>query len=171
MRSVSLIREPARLALESLIAHKLRSFLTLLGVIVAVTALIGVVSAVNGLNLYVADRLGNFGVNVFYIARYPIITNVKDFVEAQRHNRKMTMEDYDYLAGRITLADAVGAQDWRTKDVRAGNESLEDVAIRGATPNIIDISTDKIETGRFFSEGEYERRVAVAFVGRDLADR
>jgi putative ABC transport system permease protein len=171
MKAVSLIREPARIAVESLIAHKLRSFLTLLGVIIAVTALIGVVSAVNGLNLYVAERLGNFGVNVFYVTRYPIITNAKDFVDAQRHNRKMTMEDYEYLAGRITLAEAVGAQDWRNKDVRAGNESVEDVGIRGATPNIIDISTDKVESGRFFSEGEYEHRAAVAFIGKDLADR
>ena len=171
MKALSLVREPATIAVESLIAHKLRSFLTLLGVIIAVTALIGVVSAVNGLNLYVAEKLGNFGVNVFYVARYPIITNVKEFVDAQRHNRKMTVEDYDYLASHVTAAEAVGAQDWRNKDVRAGNESVEDVALRGATPNIIDISTDKVESGRFFSDSEYEHRSPVAFIGRDLADR
>ena len=62
MARVSLIREPAAIALQNLWAHKLRSFLTLLGVIIAVTALIGVVSAVNGLNTYVAERLANFGV-------------------------------------------------------------------------------------------------------------
>ncbi len=64
-----LLLEPAKIALETLWSHKLRSFLTLLGVIIAVTALIGVVSAVDGLNSYVAERVGNFGVNVFYVVR------------------------------------------------------------------------------------------------------
>src|SRR5512142_3425380 len=104
MKTVSLIREPARIAVESLIAHKLRSFLTLLGVIIAVTALIGVVSAVNGLNSYVAERLANFGVNVFYVSRFGIITNAKDYLEARRHNRKLYVEDFEYLRDHMVLA-------------------------------------------------------------------
>jgi len=165
------IREPAIIALETLWAHKLRSFLTLLGVIIAVTALIGVVSAVDGLNTYVAERVGNFGTNVFYVTRYPIITNAKDFLAARRRNRKPTIEDFQYLLERMTLAEQVGAQDWRSKDVRAGNESLDDVTIRGATPNIIDVGTNKVASGRFFTEGEYQRRLLVAFIGADVAER
>src|SRR5512140_78219 len=102
MARVSLIREPATIALQNLWAHKLRSFLTLLGVIIAVTALIGVVSAVNGLNSYVAERLANFGANAFYVTRYPIITNAKDFLEARRHNRKLNFDDLDYLAQHMS---------------------------------------------------------------------
>jgi putative ABC transport system permease protein len=169
-RSLS-FREPATIALESLWAHKLRSFLTLLGVIIAVTALIGVVSAVNGLNTYVAERLANFGVNVFYVTRFPIITNAKDYLQARRHNRKIDVDDFEYLRDHMVLADAVGAQDWRTMDVRSGNQNIEDVTIRGATANIIDLSTDKVSRGRFFSETEYEHRVNVAFIGSDVADR
>ncbi|HET7184432.1 MAG TPA: ABC transporter permease [Terriglobales bacterium] len=169
-RSLS-FREPATIALESLWAHKLRSFLTLLGVIIAVTALIGVVSAVNGLNTYVAERLANFGVNVFYVTRFPIITNAKDFLQARRHNRKIDVNDFEYLRDHMVLADAVGAQDWRTMDVRSGNQNIEDVTIRGATANIIDLSTDKVARGRFFSETEYEHRMNVAFIGSDVADR
>ena len=159
------------IALESLWSHKLRSFLTLLGVIIAVTALIGVVSAVNGLNSYVAERLANFGANAFYVTRYPIITNAKDFLEARRHNRKLNFDDLDYLAQHMSLAQEVGAQDWRVKDVRSGNESLDDVGLRGATANIIDISTDKVATGRFLSESDYSHRSPVAFIGADVADR
>jgi putative ABC transport system permease protein len=166
-----LLREPAKIALEALWSHKLRSFLTLLGVIIAVTALIGVVSAVDGLNAYVAERVGNFGVNVFYVTRYPIITNAKDFLAARRRNHKITLDDYDYLQPRVTLAQQLGAQDWRLKDVRAGNETVSDVTVRGATPNIMGISTDKVETGRFFTDGEYDRRSYVAFLGMDLVDR
>jgi putative ABC transport system permease protein len=171
MRAIAGIREPAAIALESLWSHKLRSFLTLLGVIIAVTALIGVVSAVNGLNSYVAEKLANFGANAFYVTRYPIITNAKDFLEARRHNRKLTFDDMDYLAEHMTLAGEVGGQDWRVKDVRGGNQSIDDVTIRGATPNIIDIATDKIGVGRFFSDSEYAHRSAVAFIGIDVSDR
>ena len=165
------IREPAGIALESLWAHKLRSFLTLLGVVIAVTALIGVISAVNGLNTYVAERLANFGVNVFFVSRFPIITNAKDYLAARRHNRKLNVEDYEYLRDHVTLAGDVGAQDWRTMDVRGGNQNIEDVTIRGTTSNMIDIGTDKIATGRFFTESEYDRRTSVAFIGTDVAER
>jgi putative ABC transport system permease protein len=165
------IAEPALIALESLRAHKLRSFLTLFGVIIAVATLIAVVSAVEGLNSYVAERIGNFGPNVFYVTRYGIITNVKDWFEARRRNRKLTIEDYLYLREHLTLAEDVGAQDWREFDVRAGNESLEEVTIRGATPNIIDIGTNKVAAGRFFTEGEYQRRSLVAFLGTDIRDK
>jgi putative ABC transport system permease protein len=171
IRRSSMFREPATIALESLWAHKLRSFLTLLGVIIAVTALIGVVSAVNGLNTYVAERLANFGVNVFYVARYPIITNAKDFLEARRHNRKLDLDDFEYLRDHMALAEDVGAQDWRNMDVRSGNQNIDDVSIRGATANIIDLSTDKVARGRFFSETEYQHRSAVAFIGNDLVER
>jgi putative ABC transport system permease protein len=168
---LSFVREPAGIALDNLWAHKLRSFLTLLGVIIAVTALIGVMAAVNGLNSYVAEKIANFGVNTFYVTRYAIITDVKDYWEARKHNRKLTLEDYEDLKDRMSLAEAVGAQDWRNKDVRSGNQSIDGAEIRGATPNIIDISTDKVASGRFFTEGEYERRTNVAFIGTDLADR
>ncbi len=168
---LSFVREPASIALDNLWAHKLRSFLTLLGVIIAVTALIGVMSAVNGLNSYVAEKIANFGANVFYVTRYGIITDIKEFWEARKHNRKLTMEDYEALRDRMSLASGVAALDGRSKDVRSGNQSLDEVSIRGATANYIDIATDKVASGRFFTEGEYERHSNVAFIGTDLAER
>ena len=171
MRRLSFIRESASIAFETLWAHRLRSFLTLLGVIIAVTALIGVVSAVNGLNSYVAERLANFGTNVFQVARFPIITNFKDYILAQRRNKMLTMDDYEFLKERVTLAEGVGAEDWRNKGVRGGNQNFDDVPIRGATANIIDLTTAKVEHGRFFTDEEVHRRAAVAYIGVDIADR
>lgn len=171
MKHASLIREPASIALQNLWAHKLRSFLTLLGVIIAVTALIGVMAAVNGLNRYVADKVANFGVNVFYVSRFGIITSAKEYLDARRHNRKFDLDDYDYLRDHLTLAAEVGAQDWRNKDIKGGNQSMDSVFIRGATANMIDIATDKVGNGRFFTESEYEHRDNVAFIGTDVAER
>ena len=164
-------REPVTIALAALRAHKLRSFLTLLGVIISVFTLIGVMSIIEGLNAYIAEKVANFGTNVFYVTRYPIITNAKDWLEAQRRNPKMTVEDMEYLRERMTLADYVGAQDWREKDVRAGTESIDDVGIRGTTPTMVHISTEKVAAGRYITESDYERRAMVAFVGTDVTER
>src|SRR5216684_2012841 len=76
--------ETLRLALDSLRAHKLRSFLTLLGVILAVTTLVAVMSVVAGLNFYVADRVANLGANVFVVDRFGIITSEDAWVKAQK---------------------------------------------------------------------------------------
>ncbi len=171
MRRRFLFRESVLIALEALRGHKLRSFLTLLGVIIAVTTLIGVISIVEGLNTYVAERVANFGTNVFYVSRYGLITNAKDWVEARRRNLKITMEDYEYLRERMTLAMEVGAQGRSEATARAGNESLDDVSIRGVTPNMAVISTEKVALGRYITEGEYQRKAQVAFVGTDITDK
>lgn len=166
------LREPVLIALEALRAHKLRSFLTLLGIIIAVTTLIGVVSIVEGMNTYVAERVANLGSNTFYLNRYGLITNLKDFVEARRRNKKLTLEDFDYLRERLTLAEAVGAIDGRDdRRIRAGNESLEGADIRGVTPNMVEIYREKVGAGRYISEEDYQRRALVVFVGTEVAEK
>jgi putative ABC transport system permease protein len=166
-----LFREPVVVALQALRAHKLRSFLTLLGIIIAVTTLIAVVSIVNGLNSYIAERVANFGANTFYIHRYGIITNAKDFLEARRKNRKITLEDYEYVRDRLTLAEEVGALDITIGDVRARNEEMEDVQIRGVTANMVKIFRETVDSGRYITEADFHRRALVAFVGTDVTDR
>ena len=76
--------ETMKLALDSLRAHKLRSFLTLLGVILAVTTLVSVMSVIEGLNFYIADRVANLGANVLVIDRFGIITSEDQWVKAQK---------------------------------------------------------------------------------------
>jgi len=166
-----LIREPVSMAFGTLRSHKLRSFLTLLGVIIAVATLIAVISAVEGLNRYVEERLANFGVNTYYVTRYGIITNAKDWLEARRRNKKLTLEDYEYLRDNLRLATHVGALQGRLVDVRAGGESLDDVAVRGVTPNMVEIFREKVGSGRYIMEGDYQRRALVAFVGTDISER
>ena len=166
-----IIKEPVLIALETLRSHKMRSFLTLLGVIISVTTLIGVISIVEGLNFYVADRLGNFGTNTFYVTRWPFTSNFEEFLNNLRHNKKMTLEDYEFLSEHLTLASAVGVQERREMDVRAGNESIEDANIRGVTSNMGEIDTTKVATGRYFTEIDYRRGGQVGIIGTDLVER
>lgn len=165
------LRDPVVIALDSLRSHKLRSFLTLLGVIIAVTALISVVSIVEGMNAYVAERVANFGANTFYISRYGIITNAKDFLEARRRNKKITFEDYAYLRDNLTLAEEVGALDGRNATVRAGRENLEDVSVRGVTGNMVNIFRETVAAGRYITESDDRRGALVAFIGTDVRER
>src|SRR5262245_65572443 len=79
-------REPARIALETLWSHKLRSFLTLLGVIISVTTLIGVISIIEGMNSYVAERVANLGGHVFYVTRFHIIHTAQNYLASNRHH-------------------------------------------------------------------------------------
>src|ERR1043165_6789222 len=95
-RTVSL-KEPMLIALETLRSHKLRSFLTLLGVILSVSTLIIVVSMLEGANKYISEKVANFGSNVFLVSRLPITVNQELIIKLQRTNRKITWEDYEYL--------------------------------------------------------------------------
>jgi putative ABC transport system permease protein len=165
-------REPAHIALETLWAHKLRSFLTLLGVIISVTTLIGVMSIVDGMNRYVAERVANLGANVFYVTRFPIITNAKDYLEATRRNKQISLEDFEFLRERLTLAEEVGALEFARRDARAGRQNLEDVSVRGVTANMVFVGADqRVAAGRYIAEGDIEHRSMVAFVGNDIVEQ
>src|SRR2546425_11055043 len=134
--------ESIKLALDTLRSHKLRSFLTLLGVIISVTTLIVVVSIIEGMNRYIGERMANLGSNVFVINRFGIITNAKEWVEAQKR-RNVTMDDYEGMRANLKLAKEVGAINWARADVKAGNQSLFDVTIKGITANMINIGSEQ----------------------------
>src|SRR5450432_4381126 len=112
--------ETFRLALDALRAHKLRSFLTLLGVILAVLTLVTVMSVVAGLNFYVADRVANLGANVFLVDRFGIITSQDAWIKAQKRPL-VTLEEYERLRDTMKTAANVAGTDDRTMDVRSGN--------------------------------------------------
>src|SRR3984893_18420664 len=96
------LRETFRIALDTLRAHKLRTFLTLLGVILAVTTLVAVISVLNGLNLYVADKVANLGANAFVVDRIGIVTNFQEWNKA-RKRPPLQMDDFEVLRENRTL--------------------------------------------------------------------
>src|SRR4051812_8819861 len=140
------IREPAGVAVETLWAYKLRSFLMLLGVILSVATLIIVVSLIEGMNRYIADKVANMGSNVFLVERFGLITDAAKFVKAQRRNPKITWEDFEALRDNMRTAKAVGVEVRTRGVVRYGGGNKNDNDIRGGTPNIR--GTDGGETAR-----------------------
>ncbi len=162
--------ETMRLALDALRAHKLRSFLTLLGVILAVATLVAVMSVVSGMNLYVADRIANLGANVFIVDRFGIITSQDAWVKAQKRPL-ITMEDYVRMRNSMKTAKAVAALDDHNIEVRSGNERLENTDVMGVSPNYAEVRNINIAQGRFINETDDAHRGEVVFIGADVADR
>ncbi len=164
------LRETILLALDTLRAHKLRSFLTLLGVILAVCTLVLVMSLVNGMNRYVAENLANMGANAFVINQFGIITSHEEWIKAQRRP-PIRVEDYEAVRDTASLLKQVAAADDRRTSVRAGSETLEEVSMLGTTPNFIEIRGIDVGIGRFFTQSDDDRRAPICFVGTDITKR
>ncbi len=162
--------ETLRLAMDSLRAHKLRSFLTLLGVILAVTTLVAVMSVVAGLNFYVADKIANLGANVYVLNRFGIITSEDAWVKAQKRPL-VTTEEYASLKAGMKTAGQIAALLGNSSDVRSGNDLLENVNILGVTATYSEIRSLNVASGRFLTEADETHHSPVCFIGADLAKK
>src|SRR5271154_2300126 len=122
------LRETLAIAVDTLRAHKLRSSLTLLGVILAVSTLVAVMSVLNGLNLYVADKVANLGANAYIVDRVGIVTNMEQWTKA-RKRPPIDISDLDALRTGISLATNIAGVMQTVADIRYGNELRENVTI------------------------------------------
>lgn len=164
--------ETLKLALDSLRAHKLRSFLTLLGVILAVATLVSVMSIISGLNTYIADKIADLGANVFLIDRFGIITSRDAYVKAQKRP-VITLEEFERFRDSAKLPRQVAGYDRQREgaQTRSGDQILEQTQVIGVTPNYAEIENLNVAQGRFLTPGDEEHRSDVAFIGADLADK
>src|SRR5271167_4835960 len=132
--------EAVRIAAASLWAHKMRSVLTLLGVVIGVMSVITVVSLVNGLNAYVAEKIFNLGADVFMINRAPsIITNVDQWETSQKR-RKFHLDDYEAVRDNCQSCVAVGATLNRVGQVKYGTDYLSGATIIGFSEEMAEIN-------------------------------
>jgi putative ABC transport system permease protein len=162
--------ETLKLALDALRAHKLRSFLTLLGVILAVTTLIVVMSVVAGMNFYIADKVANLGANVYIVDRFGIITSDDEWVKAQKRPL-LTKDDYDALRGEMKTSTEMAALLNSTSDVRSGNDLQEDVSVTGITPNYTEIRSLNAALGRNLTEADETHKSPVCVIGTDVVKK
>ena len=159
-----------KLALDSMRAHKLRSFLTLLGVILAVLTLVVVMSMITGLNLYVEQRVANLGANVYIIDRFGIITSQDEFIKAQKRPL-IEMDDFERLRDSMKVATAISAEEDRNFQTRSGNAIMENTDVMGTSPNFADVRNLDVAQGRFITPSDEEHRSDVVFIGPDLVDK
>ncbi len=163
--------ETLKLAISAIWAHKLRSFLTLLGMIIGVAAFMIVFSVLQGFNSYIDEKIAGIGSNTFTIQRF----NFEDFkdsdtiAEAQRRNKELTLDDLEFLRSRMQVIDKLGAKaGGNRRTVRAGSNSMDDVTVDGAEPVIGDIEKIDVMKGRYFTGAENINGLRVAFIGTDV---
>ncbi len=166
--------ETLKLAAAAIWAHKLRSALTLLGMIIGVAAVVVVVSLIQGFNTYIDEKIANIGAKSYTVGRFSF-EDFKDqdaIAAAQRRNKELDFEDYEFLRARLTLTDKLGAGGRpETAQVKRGNEVLEGVSVDGVMAVVGDIQKVDVADGRFFSEQEDASAARVAYVGSDVADK
>ncbi len=167
--------ETLKLAIAAIWAHKLRSALTLLGMIIGVMAVVVVYSLIQGFNTYVDEKIAGIGAKSFTVQRFNPLEDFKDtdtIAAAQRRNKDLTLEDFEYLKERATLIGRIGARARGTPSiVKRGDQILEDIFVSGATPAIADIENRDIADGRFIVETENDAAQRVAYLGADVATK
>jgi putative ABC transport system permease protein len=166
--------ETLKLAIAAIWAHKLRSVLTLLGMIIGVTAVVVVVSLIQGFNTYIDEKIAGIGSKSFTVQRFSFedFKDIDTINAAQRRNKELTLEDYEYIRSRAVLIDRIGVRANSTRtQVKRGSDLLDEVPVGGTTPNIADIENIDIADGRYFTESENESAARVAYVGADVANK
>jgi putative ABC transport system permease protein len=158
-----------RVSSAALTRHKLRAFLTLLGVIIGVATVVGVVSVISGLNAYVKDKVIGLNPDIVIFTKYGIITSREEWLMA-RKRRDLTLTDMEVVRRECRLCQEVGARGERRRPVKYEDRKLPEVEIQGHTPNMGAAMSFDIASGRYFTETEYNQSTAVAVIGWDVQD-
>jgi putative ABC transport system permease protein len=166
-------REAFWIALEALRSHKLRSFLTLLGVVIATTTLIVVMSVVNGMNLYIAEHIANLGTNTFVLHQFQWAQGFDSFLNARRRNKPIRMEDYEYLRDTLQGYQEIGAMTMLNPSppARYKGHLIDEIQLNAVTASFANIGREKVEKGRYISDVDYQHNARVCVIGQDLVDK
>jgi putative ABC transport system permease protein len=166
--------ETLKLALAAIWAHKLRSFLTLLGMIIGVTAFMVVLSLLQGFNAYVDEKIAGIGSNSFTIRRFSFedFKNTDTIAEAQRRNKDLTFDEMEFIKERSQLIDKIGAKALpNTAELKNNGEIMQEILVEGVEPVIGEIENIDIGEGRFFTDAENNNSQRVAFIGSEVAQK
>lgn len=171
--AISFYLDALNLALQSIFGHKLRTCLTLLGMIIGVASVVVVGASIEGLHSYVLERASKMlGLNHFVMARVAEMGRIsqQEYEEAERRNKALEWDDLDFLIGHCASCTAVGASSSTQLDLKRETEELFDTEIIGVTANMGVIEDKSLADGRFIQEFEVDRAIAVVVLGADAAD-
>ena len=166
--------EAFRIAVSSIFAHKLRSLLTLLGIIIGVASVVVVGASISGLNSYVIERVSKvLGVNHFMIARMAGTGNITEeqWEKMDRRNRRIDWLEVDWVSGHCENCSEVGAQANQRQDLKQGGLELLGTQIAGVTANMGVIEDKTVAEGRFLLPHEVEHPALVTVIGMDVRDK
>jgi putative ABC transport system permease protein len=162
-------QELLREALRALKANALRSGLTLLGLIIGVSTLVGVISVIAGLDAFVKDKIIQLAPDVYVVTKFGIIRSREEFLDAVKR-RNLDWSDYEMAARTLRLAEGVAAEDVGSSAVKFRDRRLADVQIHGTTANFGAMLRLDIVAGRFFTSTEDEGALGVVVIGSDVKD-
>ena len=170
MAQTASFREAAAIAADSLRTSKLRSFLTLLGIILATTTLIAVMAMIHGMDVYIANTVSSMGSDGFRIVKIAFLGNFdpKKFLQMQKRNPELSPDEFQYLKDHAKLVQDFGMSASRSVTVSMGSQTLTDVSLNGGTANWAALGDTEVANGRYFTEIEDRHRSAVAVIGAEL---
>lgn len=165
--------EALRLAAQSLRAGMLRSVLTLLGIILSTATLIAVMAIIHGMDVYVANSASTMGTDGFRVLRVAFVGAVdpKKFYLAQQRNPQLSREEFEFVITQIPHVKEFGLSGTRLAQVTYGSDRVEGAALQGNAPNAAAMANTQVALGRFFTEQENRRKMAVVFLGADIKER
>ena len=171
---ISFYADSARIAVQSIFAHKLRAFLTLIGIIIGVASVVVVGASINGFNSYVVEAVAKaIGVNHFMIARMARVgdTTVDEWERMDRRNKRLYIEDYEWVLAHCTSCNEVGAQMQNQVDLKQEGHETFGTDIAGVTANMAEIENKTIGEGRYIAPHEVEHSANVAVIGYDVREK
>jgi putative ABC transport system permease protein len=165
--------EAAAVAMDSLRASKMRSFLTLLGIILSTTTLIAVMSVIHGMDVFIAETASTMGNDGFRVLRVAFVgrRDPKAFLEALRRNPELSREEFAFIKENAKLVREAGIFAQRGVKLTYAGDLVDGVTVMGATPNTLAMSDTQADLGRVFSDVENEKHMDVVFLGADLKNR
>jgi putative ABC transport system permease protein len=170
----SFYADALRIAVQSIFAHKLRAFLTLIGIIIGVASVVTVGASISGLNTYVVEKVAKvLGSNHFMIARMASSGRLSDdeFERMNRRNKRLNWDDYEWVRDHCKSCPEVGAAVGGQADLKQDGIEFPGAMVFGATANMVDIEDKTIAEGRFISADEVERSALVCVLGGDIKDK
>lgn len=174
IRFFSFYIDAFRIAVQSIFEHKLRAFLTLIGIIIGVASVVVVGASVSGLNTYVTQKIQKLlGANHFMIARIASNSDLTDdeFEVLNRRNKKLTVDEYEYLKANCKSCSFVGGQSGGNADFNENGVEMPAVKVFGVTASIEDIADKTLSAGRWITEDEDQRQAKVCVIGTEIQQK
>jgi putative ABC transport system permease protein len=170
----SFYADAAKIALQSIFAHKLRTFLTLIGIIIGVASVVIVGASISGFNTYVVTAVSKMlGINHFMIARFASQGRVTEeqWERMQRRNKRLYIEDYEWLRDRCKSCIEIGAQLNASVNLKHNGHETFFTRVQGVTANMVIIEDKNIAEGRFIAPHEVEHAALVCVIGAEVREK